>query len=114
MSVGFPSASIPFAIIFSCCPVTSYVRVSLFGGGPGLSFDFPRFSSHVPAKGSLVCADRLTMDRVAVARIKPRAAVRQCDDMAFLHMVSANPLWFACAQHHRLQLARYSTEARGR
>ena len=64
-SVGVPSPTIRLAVIFSCSLVTSYVRVSLFGGRPGLNFDFARLSSHVPARGSLACAERLMMDMAA-------------------------------------------------
>src|SRR5262245_16627729 len=35
--------------------MASYVTVRLFGGGPGLNFDFARLSFHVPMMGS-VCA----------------------------------------------------------
>src|SRR5262249_62354585 len=35
--------------------MASYVAVWLFGGGPGLNFDFARFSFHVPMMAS-VCA----------------------------------------------------------
>src|SRR4029077_20388850 len=75
-SVGFPSASIPFRVYFTSPPVTSYVRVWLFGGGPGLNFDCAGLSSHVPAAGSAPCAERL-MGRKPRVSTAPKASVRK-------------------------------------
>ena len=51
-AVGFPVPSTPFELALISWPATTYVRVSLFGAGPGVYFDLATLSCHLPTKGS--------------------------------------------------------------
>src|SRR3954464_7487761 len=52
-------------------PDASYVRISLFGGGPGSYFDLARFIFHLPTVGS-VCANSRDGAIRTSARARPR------------------------------------------
>src|SRR5215831_10593184 len=58
--MGFPCALMPSAVkSVTPPPLSSYVRVTLCGGGPGSYVDCATLTCQVPILGSLSCADRL-------------------------------------------------------
>src|SRR5262249_12967337 len=71
-----------FTVTLTPCPTASYIAVWLFGGGPGLNFDFARLSFHVPMMAS-VCAMQDSEDvmnihtaRKATTRLTPIKVLR--------------------------------------
>src|SRR5262247_139191 len=64
-------------------PLSSYVRVWLYGGGPGSNVDCATLSFQVPILGSLSCADRLTTETTSV-RTTPKVSVRSSDCIVLL------------------------------
>jgi hypothetical protein len=57
----------PVIVTFRPCPSAWMLSVWLFGGGPGLYFDFARLSCHVPTKG-LLCANPICGNTEATAK----------------------------------------------
>src|SRR5437016_1678088 len=64
-------------------PLSSYVRVTLCGGGPGSNVDCATLSFQVPILGSLSCADRLMTETTSV-RTTPNVSVRNSDCIVLL------------------------------
>src|SRR5713101_4452852 len=72
-------------------PLSSYVRVTLCGGGPGSYVDCATLSFQVPIRGSLSCADRLTTETTSV-RTTPKVSVRSSDCIVLLLPESSLPI----------------------
>src|SRR5713101_3435180 len=72
-------------------PLSSYVRVTLCGGGPGSNVDCATLSFQVPIRGSLSCADRLTTETTSV-RTTPKVSVRSSDCIVLLLPESSLPI----------------------
>src|SRR5713101_704384 len=72
-------------------PLSSYVRVTLCGGGPGSYVDCATLSFQVPIRGSLSCADRLTTETTSV-RTTPKVSVRSSDCIVYLLPESSLPI----------------------
>src|SRR5215471_19448801 len=64
-------------------PLSSYVRVTLCGGGPGSNVDCATLSFQTPMRGSLSCADRL-MTATTSVRTTPNVSVRNSDCIVLL------------------------------
>src|SRR5215468_11114060 len=75
-------------------PLSSYVRVTLCGGGPGSYVDCATLSFQVPILGSLSCADRLTTETTSVRTI-PNVSMRSSDCIVLLLPDIALPNRFA-------------------
>src|SRR2546428_13557879 len=72
-------------------PLSSYVRVTLCGRGPGSYVDCATLSFQVPIRGSLSCADRLTTETTSV-RTTPKVSVRSSDCIVLLLPESSLPV----------------------
>src|SRR5262252_8843941 len=82
--MGFPCALMPSTVMsVTPPPLSSYVRVTLCGGGPGSNVDCATLSFQVPILGSLSCADRLMTETTSV-RTTPNASVRNSDCIVLL------------------------------
>src|SRR5438094_2879693 len=75
-------------------PLSSYVRVTLCGGGPGSYVDCATLSFQVPILGSLSCADRLMTETTSV-RTTPKVRVRSSDCIVLLLPESSLPNSFS-------------------
>src|SRR4051812_9444861 len=64
--VAWPCASMVSAVFLKSCPTPSKLRVWLFGGGPGVNFDFSRLSFHGPIR-RLLCVSPIWDPAVANA-----------------------------------------------
>src|SRR3954452_517436 len=64
--VAWPCASTVSAVFLKSCPTPSKLRVWLFGGGPGVNFDFSRLSFHLPTN-RLLCVSPTCDGAVASA-----------------------------------------------
>src|SRR5262245_40926885 len=64
-------------------PLSSYVRVTLCGGGPGSNVDCATLSFQVPIRGSLSGADRLPAETTSVSTT-PEVSRRSSDCIVFL------------------------------
>src|SRR5215467_3908951 len=82
--MGFPCALMPSTVMsVTPPPRSSYVRVSLCGGGPGSYVDCATLSFQVPILGSLSCADRFMTETTSV-RTTPNVNVRSSDCIVLL------------------------------
>src|SRR6266702_4463501 len=85
-------------------PLSSYVRVTLCGGGPGSYVDCATLSFQVPIRGSLSCADRLTTETTSV-RTTPKVSVRSRDCIVLLLPESSLPIETPNAGHQARRAA---------
>src|SRR5713101_2075660 len=92
-------------------PLSSYVRVTLCGGGPGSYVDCATLSFQVPIRGSLSCADRLTTETTSV-RTTPKVSVRSSDCIVLLLPESSLPIETPNAGAHLLPKAGATQEHR--
>src|SRR5215831_6781270 len=79
-------------------PLSSYVRVSLCGGGPGSNVDCATLSFQVPILGSLSCADRLMTETTSVRTI-PNVSVRNSDCIVLLLLAHVSNHETSYARH---------------
>src|SRR5262245_44450654 len=75
-------------------PLSSYIRVTLCGGGPESYVDCATLSFQVPMRGSLSCADRLMTETTSV-RTTPNVNVRSSDCIVLLLPAIALPNRFS-------------------